>query len=666
MKKAINLTVMAVLAAMCLTLSCTKETPRGSEEGMMPEISFTAYIGGESTRTVLLNDNLKPFWSPNDEFTVFSGRNSAKFVSYNNEPAEDATFTGSLSPGSPVKNYTYWALYPYRQDDTFADGFFSTTLPPTQEALTGSFSDDLSLMVAKSNEERSFDFYNVCSGLRFRVDKEGISRVTLIANGLDAPAIAGSFSIDYTGSSPLIADIRESFKSVTVSCAPGNTFELGEWYYIMVLPSTLSRGFTVLLEGNGGIKGLFFYEKSISFNQSKFRQLTMTARSGSSGNTWYYSPESCCIVNDKEKAFIAEAETTYVESELDINSSDFYKTSIVTKYTDNSSSGGGVRPGGGSGSSSNNYQYPLPVDFTWDGSGKTLVYSTDPTFETSVSTSVSSSPCQIYNLIPGVEYYYKVLASDGTVIKVSSITPIGPLRAMKLSGVKNMRDLGGWKSSLFKRSDGNPMTIRYGKIYRGAKLDALSDDASKKAAFLNTTGVSVDVDLRGYKSDNSGSTDTSNPLNFDSATNPPLYDNMQVLQFMVSGSEFGVTASLYRQALKDIIVHLTNGEIVYFHCIGGADRTGTLAFMIEALLGVSETDLNIDYELTSFNDTRTRNNTHDGHDAPFNTFVQKMKENYAPTEYPNDIQTAVYKWATTGDNALTDTEINQLRELMLE
>ena len=647
MKKAINLTVMAVLAAMCLTLSCTKETPRGSEEGMMPEISFTAYIGGESTRTVLLNDNLKPFWSPYDEFTVFSGGNSARFVSDNTEPAKDATFSGNLTAGSPVAGYTYWALYPYRQGDKFADDVFSTTLPPTQEALTGSFSDDLSIMVAKSNEERSFDFYNVCSGLRFRVDKEGISRVTLIANGLDAPAIAGSFSIDYTGSSPLIADIRESFKSVTVSCAPGNTFELGEWYYIMVLPSTLSRGFTVLLEGDGGIKGLFFYEKSISFNQSKFRQLTMTARSGSSGNTWYFSPESCCIVNVDEKNFIAAAETTYVDDELDINSSNFYKNSIVTSY------------------SSSKNQYPLPVEFT-TGSGKTLVYSTDPTFETSISTNVSASPCEIYNLIPGVEYYYKVLASDGSVIKVGSITPTGPLRAMKLSGVKNLRDLGGWESS-FLREDGSKKTIKYGKIYRGTELGGNggggSFSSNDKAAFLSTTGVTVDLDLRGY-----GSGNPSNPLGFEQTSSLPHYKNLQVCQFMVEGSSFDVTADLYRQALRFIISHLSNNdEVVYFHCIGGADRTGTLAFMIESLLGVSETDMNIDYELTSFNSTRLRTNEDTSSKGrPFKVFVKKMKQTYAPTEYPNDIHTAVYKWATTGDNALTDAEINQLRELMLE
>lgn len=36
-----------------------------------------------------------------------------------------------------------------------------------------------------------------------------------------------------------------------------------------------------------------------------------------------------------------------------------------------------------------------------------------------------------------------------------------------------------------------------------------------------------------------------------------------------------------------------------FHCIAGADRTGALALMLEALLGVSEDDIVMDYALTS-------------------------------------------------------------------
>ena len=48
---------------------------------------------------------------------------------------------------------------------------------------------------------------------------------------------------------------------------------------------------------------------------------------------------------------------------------------------------------------------------------------------------------------------------------------------------------------------------------------------------------------------------------------------------------------------------------VYVHCAGGADRTGTLCFLLETLCGVSVADATIDYELTSFSPVgqRTRN-----------------------------------------------------------
>ena len=38
---------------------------------------------------------------------------------------------------------------------------------------------------------------------------------------------------------------------------------------------------------------------------------------------------------------------------------------------------------------------------------------------------------------------------------------------------------------------------------------------------------------------------------------------------------------------------------IYFHCLGGADRTGMLAMYLRAIAGESDDDIFIDYELTS-------------------------------------------------------------------
>ena len=39
---------------------------------------------------------------------------------------------------------------------------------------------------------------------------------------------------------------------------------------------------------------------------------------------------------------------------------------------------------------------------------------------------------------------------------------------------------------------------------------------------------------------------------------------------------------------------------IYFHCIGGADRTGTLAYVLNGVLGVARHDLETDWESTFY------------------------------------------------------------------
>ncbi|MDT3365797.1 MAG: tyrosine-protein phosphatase [Bacteroidota bacterium] len=46
-----------------------------------------------------------------------------------------------------------------------------------------------------------------------------------------------------------------------------------------------------------------------------------------------------------------------------------------------------------------------------------------------------------------------------------------------------------------------------------------------------------------------------------------------------------------------------NGKPVYFHCAAGRDRTATLAVLLLGALGVSESDMAKDYELTYFTPT---------------------------------------------------------------
>ena len=49
-----------------------------------------------------------------------------------------------------------------------------------------------------------------------------------------------------------------------------------------------------------------------------------------------------------------------------------------------------------------------------------------------------------------------------------------------------------------------------------------------------------------------------------------------------------------------VVARLRENKPVYFHCAAGRDRTATLAVLLEGALGVSESDMAKDYELTYF------------------------------------------------------------------
>ena len=291
---------------------------------------------------------------------------------------------------------------------------------------------------------------------------------------------------------------------------------------------------------------------------------------------------------------------------------------------------------------------PLPVTLSWTGGPATrILMSASPRFDDAFEVPGDTSPVEVYNLVPGEKYYYRVF-SGKKVLKTACVVPVGPLRMIHgLSA--NVRDFGGWKVP-----GGH---VAYGRLYRGAQLSPrMSDEA--RDLFSRQLGISVDLDLRGIKKSESWV--------------KPVIDGAVYLKLPVEknlGRGTGNTQELYQQAIRSIIGWLGEGRNVYFHCAGGADRTGSLAFLIEALLGVSENDLSKDYELTTFAGQNTR----------LRSFRATEKETHILYElvthlrkfgYPEvtDIRQLTVNWATTRHSddvdPLTMEEIGLLRKYL--
>lgn len=217
---------------------------------------------------------------------------------------------------------------------------------------------------------------------------------------------------------------------------------------------------------------------------------------------------------------------------------------------------------------------------------KTIGTVNNYTLLTYDATGLNKYP--LYNLLPNTRYYYKVthVMSDGSIVEAKSgtfVTSSESIRLIYIDGTQNVRDLGGWTGL-----DGK--TVKYGNIFRGASL---SDSSFPE---LIVTG-------KGRRS--LGELDVQAELNLGASdTETSIASNCVYTKIGYANYATAITNTTYRgyfkTALEWIVDCLTNSKPIYMHCQGGCDRTGTLSFQLLGLLGVSESDLAKEYELSSF------------------------------------------------------------------
>lgn len=238
---------------------------------------------------------------------------------------------------------------------------------------------------------------------------------------------------------------------------------------------------------------------------------------------------------------------------------------------------------------------PVPIKFSWHFSNPendviesyNLKISENSDMTDSLTFDVSGKEYDVYNLKSGEKYYWTVTANGINADHTSSIasfTTSSVPRNIFVEGVRNVRDIGGWKTT-------DDKYVAQGLVYRSAQFEKINAKGIK--TMHDELGIKTEIDLR--RSSDDHAYDDASPLGED-------------VNYFLCPMEYGDYLTLNKDSIRTIFNVLAdsgNYPIVY-HCSAGADRTGVITYLINGLLGVPQDDLFRDYLLTNFSGkTRT-------------------------------------------------------------
>ena len=157
--------------------------------------------------------------------------------------------------------------------------------------------------------------------------------------------------------------------------------------------------------------------------------------------------------------------------------------------------------------------------------------------------------------------------------------------------VSNIRDFGG-------RHTADGRRVRQGLVYRGQGLNYNSVTGERQGRnrltvedvkyLTRTLGIQTDLDLRGK----------SETADLDES---PLGPGVRFI-LRSSPSYRGIFSDDGKKTMaENVRVFCDEANYpIYFHCIAGADRTGSLAYVLLAVLGVDRHEIETDWESTFY------------------------------------------------------------------
>lgn len=196
--------------------------------------------------------------------------------------------------------------------------------------------------------------------------------------------------------------------------------------------------------------------------------------------------------------------------------------------------------------------------------------------------TITEGDYTFYNITPNSDGGYYIVRNNDEVVQFGHLVPTGSLRMIHNEAelFRNCRDLGGWAC------DGG--TVKYGLLFRGNEPYGKITD-NDKAMWTEMLKLQKEINLQ-----------TADEIDHrtESGFGPSV--EMFCIDITYGTLDYWKSSGKTKIVLDELFDYIIEGQPTYFHCTAGADRTGYLSLLINAILGVSQSDLDKDYELTCF------------------------------------------------------------------
>lgn len=244
MRRILRFIISASLAVSASAISSCKEIQEEYDSAPVTFLANREQPGG-TTEVKVYPDwaSGNYVWEKMDTIALFSSGVPVAFENKSKSEGTSAEFSGKIGQSS-----RYVALYPYSADATLHDNIIRTQLPSVQKAGKNG-NDPKSFLSVAISKDNNLSFKNVFSILKFTLEDNDITSVTLFGSGNEY--LAGTIDIAIEDNTPSY-ELIDGAQSITL-LPEGPAFTPGT-YSIALLPQTLEEGLRLVFRHSGSVK----------------------------------------------------------------------------------------------------------------------------------------------------------------------------------------------------------------------------------------------------------------------------------------------------------------------------------------------------------------------------------------------------------------------------